>query len=51
MLVEIRARVGYMPETDSHIPGMNAVSFVAYCGELAELPKVDRNSIDVSVIA
>src|SRR5438477_5641754 len=24
----IRARVGYMPETDAHIPGMTAVSFV-----------------------
>ena len=30
-----------MPESDSHIPGMNAVSFVAYCGELAGLPRVD----------
>jgi ABC-2 type transport system ATP-binding protein len=39
--LQIRARVGYMPETDSHIPGMNAVSFVAYCGELAGLPRVD----------
>ena len=39
--LEIRARVGYMPESDSHIPGMNAVSFVAYCGELAGLPRVD----------
>src|ERR1700736_1051675 len=39
--LEIRARVGYMPESDSHIPGMNAVSFVAYCGELAGLPAVD----------
>jgi ABC-2 type transport system ATP-binding protein len=38
---EIRARIGYMPESDSHIPGMNAVSFVGYCGELAGLPKVD----------
>src|SRR5262244_708741 len=37
----IRARVGYMPESDGHIPGMNAVSFVAYCGELAGLPRVD----------
>jgi ABC-2 type transport system ATP-binding protein len=37
----IRARVGYMPETDAHIPGMNAVQFVAYCGELAGLPRVD----------
>jgi len=39
--LEIRARVGYMPESDGHIPGMNAVSFVAYCGELAGLPRVD----------
>jgi ABC-2 type transport system ATP-binding protein len=30
-----------MPESDAHIPGMNAVSFVAYCGELAGLPRVD----------
>jgi ABC-2 type transport system ATP-binding protein len=37
----IRARVGYMPESDAHIPGMNAVQFVAYCGELAGLPRVD----------
>jgi ABC-2 type transport system ATP-binding protein len=39
--LEIRARIGYMPETDGHIPGMNAVAFVAYCGELAGLPSVD----------
>ncbi len=39
--LEIRAHVGYMPENDSHIPGMNAVSFVAYCGELAGLPRAD----------
>ncbi len=35
--LEIRARLGYMPETDAHIPGMNAVTFVAYCGRLAGL--------------
>src|SRR2546425_11794698 len=39
--LDVRAHVGYMPETDAHIPGMNAVSFVAYCGELAGLPRVD----------
>ncbi len=39
--LEIRSRLGYMPETDGHIPGMNAVTFVAYCGELAGLPAVD----------
>jgi ABC-2 type transport system ATP-binding protein len=37
----IRSRVGYMPESDALIPGMNAVSFVAYCGELAGLPRAD----------
>ena len=37
----VRARVGYMPETDAHIPGMNAVSFVAFCAELAGLPRAD----------
>jgi len=39
--LEIRARVGYMPETDAHIPGMTAVSFVAYCAELSGLPAAD----------
>jgi ABC-2 type transport system ATP-binding protein len=39
--LEIRSRIGYMPESDAHIPGMNAVSFVAYCGQLAGLPPVD----------
>src|SRR5262245_18091477 len=37
----IRARIGYLPETDAHSPGMNAVTFVAYCGQLAGLPAVD----------
>jgi ABC-2 type transport system ATP-binding protein len=39
--LEVRARLGYMPESDAHIPGMNAVSFVAYCGELSGLPRTD----------
>ena len=39
--LEVRGRIGYMPETDGHIPGMNAVSFVGYCGQLAGLPAVD----------
>jgi ABC-2 type transport system ATP-binding protein len=37
----IRARIGYMPENDAQIPGMTAVSFVAYCGELSGLPSSD----------
>jgi ABC-2 type transport system ATP-binding protein len=39
--IAIRSRIGYMPESDAHIPGMNAVSFVAYCGELCGLPPAD----------
>ncbi len=39
--LKIRARIGYMPESDAHIPGMTAVAFVAYCGELAGLPASD----------
>jgi ABC-2 type transport system ATP-binding protein len=39
--LQIRRRIGYMPESDAHIPGMNAVAFVAYCGELAGLPRAD----------
>jgi ABC-2 type transport system ATP-binding protein len=39
--LDIRARIGYMPESDAHIPGMNAVSFVSYCGQLAGLSPVD----------
>lgn len=35
----IRQRVGLMPEQECHIPGMNAVTFVAYAGELAGLPQ------------
>jgi ABC-2 type transport system ATP-binding protein len=39
--LEVRARIGYMPENDAQIPGMTAVSFVAYCGELSGLPPAD----------
>jgi ABC-2 type transport system ATP-binding protein len=39
--LDIRARVGYMPENDAHIPGMTAVTFVAYCAELSGLPAGD----------
>ncbi len=39
--LDIRRRIGYMPESDAQIPGMNAVSFVAYCGQLAGLPASD----------
>jgi ABC-2 type transport system ATP-binding protein len=34
----IRQKVGLMPEIDCHIPGMNAVTFVSFAGELAGMP-------------
>lgn len=37
--LEVRRRVGYMPEQDCHIPGMSGVAFVAYAGELGGLPE------------
>src|SRR6478672_7947567 len=37
----IRARLGYMPESDAQVPGMNAVTFVAYCAALSGLPSSD----------
>ncbi len=35
----VRARIGYMPENDCLIPGMDAVSLTAYLGELSGMPK------------
>jgi ABC-2 type transport system ATP-binding protein len=35
----IRDRVGYMPETESHLAGMNAVELCTYAAELAGLPR------------
>ena len=38
---DVRARIGYVPESDALIPGMTAVAFVGYCGQLAGLPAAD----------
>jgi ABC-2 type transport system ATP-binding protein len=35
---EVRARIGYMPETDSFIANMTAVTFLRLMGELSGLP-------------
>lgn len=35
----IRQKIGLMPEQDCHIPGMSAVMFVAYAGELSGMPR------------
>jgi len=36
---EIRRRVGYMPEDDCFLPGMDAVTFTSYFGELSGMPR------------
>ncbi|MFC2158802.1 ABC transporter ATP-binding protein [Acidobacteriota bacterium] len=35
----IRRHVGYMPEDECFIPGMDAVSFTSYMGELSGMPR------------
>src|SRR5512134_2551890 len=37
--LEVRRRLGYMPEVDCHLPGMTAAAFVAFAGELSGLPR------------
>ncbi len=37
--LEVRKRVGYMPERDSYLQGMSAVELCAYAAELSGLPK------------
>ena len=37
----ILRKTGYMPESDCHIPDMNAVSFVSYAGQLAGMKPKD----------
>ena len=36
--LQVRQHIGFMPEQDCHIPGMNAVTFVSYAGELSGMP-------------
>ena len=37
----LRQKVGYMPENDCHIPGMNAVTFVGYAAQLTGMKPKD----------
>jgi ABC-2 type transport system ATP-binding protein len=37
--VELRRQVGYMPETDSLIPGLRGIDYVALAGELYGMPR------------
>jgi ABC-2 type transport system ATP-binding protein len=37
--IEMRRKIGYMPESDCLIPGMDAVTLTAYLGELTGMPR------------
>ncbi|HVQ28409.1 MAG TPA: ABC transporter ATP-binding protein, partial [Vicinamibacteria bacterium] len=37
--LDVRRRIGYMPEADCHVPGMTASAYVAFAGELSGLPR------------
>ncbi len=37
--LHVRMEVGLMPEQDCHIPGLTAVEYVAYLGELSGMPR------------
>ena len=36
----LRSRVGYMPETEMMVPGLNGVDFVSLAGELSGMPRL-----------
>ena len=38
---QVRARIGYMPESECLIPGLGAVDIVAFTGRLAGMPRRD----------
>ncbi|HBP20366.1 MAG TPA: hypothetical protein DEA08_21565 [Planctomycetes bacterium] len=40
-LLQIRQRIGYVPENDVTSPSSSAVSFVSYCGELCGMSRTD----------
>jgi ABC-2 type transport system ATP-binding protein len=42
--LEVRRRIGYMPEQDCHLPGMTASGFVAFAGELSGMPRAEAIS-------
>jgi ABC-2 type transport system ATP-binding protein len=39
--IQVRQRLGYMPEREVRPSGVSAVGFLAYCGELNGMPRVD----------
>jgi ABC-2 type transport system ATP-binding protein len=39
--LDVRQAIGYMPEVDCHIPGLNAVQLCTYAGELCGMPRIE----------
>ena len=42
--LEVRRRIGYMPEADAYIAGLNASGFVSFAGELAGMGRAEATS-------
>lgn len=42
--LKVRQQVGYMPENDVYISGLSGFEFVAYCGQLYGMPRMDAIS-------
>jgi ABC-2 type transport system ATP-binding protein len=42
--LEVRARIGYMPESEALFPGLDAVGAVALCAELAGMERIEAVS-------
>ncbi len=42
--LEVRQRVGYMPETDVYLPGLSGLELVAFCGQLSGMRRSDAVS-------
>jgi len=42
--LDVRRRIGYMPEGDCHISAMTAAAFVAFAGELSGMPRAEAIS-------
>jgi ABC-2 type transport system ATP-binding protein len=42
--LQVRRRIGYMPEVDCHVQGMTGAAFVAFAGELSGMPRGDAIS-------
>ncbi|MBN2496276.1 MAG: ABC transporter ATP-binding protein [Deltaproteobacteria bacterium] len=39
--LQVRQRVGYLPESEASLPGLSGLEYVAFCGQLSGMRRVD----------